>query len=279
MNSTGPPDLLLRRLDQWEVKLREAHTEFVELAKVDAQKSGHKAEGIWVEVAQELLPPAFRVLTRKYIGPEVDIVVLPPTAPRFYDGAEVSDIPSDIACAIVQVKNTLDRSELRDAMKRIHAMNAGPPRYMASQAKERERLPAAVVALGSGWAHEFTSARKAFGDLLVEQPPEHPSQIPGFVGTPDWDLLNHCVDMPTLPPDLAKLRGTSGDPSVDKLLAEEPTGRPIHAFAQWLYGACTVHEPSLEATRVPLVQLFGLQGRASAWSFPPSAVYSETRVS
>ena len=86
------------------MKLREAHAEFVELAKVDAQKSGHKAEGIWVDVAQELLPPTFRVLTRKYIGPEVDIVVLPPTAPRFYDGAELSDIPADIACAIVQVK-------------------------------------------------------------------------------------------------------------------------------------------------------------------------------
>lgn len=90
--------------------------------------------------------------------------------------------------------------------------------------------------------------------------------------------MNYCVDMPALPPDLAELRGTSGDPSVDKLLAEEPTGRPIHAFAQWLYGACTVHEPSLEATRVPLVQLFGLQGKASAWSFPLSAVYSEARV-
>ncbi len=141
MSSTVPSDLLLRRLEQWEVKLREAHAEFVELAKVDAQKSGHKAEGIWVEVAQELLPPTFRVLSRKYIGPEVDIVVLPPTAPRFYDGAEVSDIPADIACAIVQVKNTLDRGELRDAMQRIHAMNSGPPRYMASKAKELNDCP------------------------------------------------------------------------------------------------------------------------------------------
>ena len=57
---------------------------------------------------------------------------------------------------------------------------------MASKAKEHERLPAAVVALGSGWAQEFTSARKAFGELLQEQPREHGSQIPGFIGTPDW---------------------------------------------------------------------------------------------
>lgn len=114
---------------------------------------------------------------------------------------------------------------------------------------------------------------------LQEQAPEQPSQIPGFIGTPDWDLLNYCIDMPALPRDIAKSRGTSGNPSVEKSLAEEPTGRPIHGFAQWLYDACTVHEPSLEATRVPLVQLFGLQGRASAWGFPPSAVYSEARVS
>lgn len=104
-------------------------------------------------------------------------------------------------------------------------------------------------------------------------------RIPGFIGTPDWDFLNYCDDMPALPPELAKLRGTSGELSVDKLLAEEPTGRPIHAFAQWLYGACTVHEPSLGATRVALVQLFELQGRASTWSFPLSAVYSEGRIS
>lgn len=279
MGSVVPSDLLLRRLDQWEANLRDAHAEFVELARVDAQKTGHKAEGVWAEVAQELLPPTFRVLTRKYIGTEVDIVVLPPTAPRFYDGAEVSDVPADIACAIVQVKNTLDRTELRDAMRRIHALNSGPPRYMASKAKERERLPAAVVALGSTWVNEFASARRAFGELLLEDAPTHPSQIPGFIGTPDWDILNYCIDMPALPADLAKLTGTSGNPSVDKLLAEEPTGRPIHAFAQWLYGACAVHEPSLEATRVALVQLFELQGRATAWSFPPAAVYSETRIS
>lgn len=251
----------------------------MELARTDAQKSGHKAEGIWVEVAEELLPPTFRVVTRKYIGPEVDIVVLPPAAPRFYDRAEVTDIPPDIACAIVHVKSTLDREQLRDAMRRIHAMNAGPPRYMASRAKERERLPSAVVALGSDWAREFASARTAFGELLEELPPEHPSQIPGFIGTPDWDLLNYCIDMPALPSDLAAMRGTSGEPSVDKLVAEEPSGRPIHAFAQWLYGACAVHEPSLEATRVAIVQLFGLQGRASAFGFPLQAVYSESRLS
>ncbi|MGI8756299.1 MAG: DUF6602 domain-containing protein [Acidimicrobiales bacterium] len=275
---TGASDLLLRRLDEWEARLREAHAEFVELARSDAQKAGHKAEGIWSEVALELLPPTFRVLTRKYIGPEVDLVVLPPSAPRFYDGAKVTDIPPDIACAIVHVKNTLDRGELRDAMTRISAMNEGPPRYMFSRDKERERLPAAVVALGSDWANEFISARKAFGELLEEQGPKHPSQIPGFIGTPDWDLLNHCVEIPALTSDVAKLIGTSGEPTVDKLLAEKPTGRPIHAFAQWLYGACTVHEPSLEATRVALVQMFGLQGEATRWSFQPESVYSVERA-
>lgn len=274
VNPTDPSDLLVRRLDQWEISLRDAHADFVALARVDPQKSGHKAEGIWVEVAKELLPPTFRVHTRKYIGPEVDIVVLPPTAPRFYDGADVSDIPPDMACAIVHVKNTLDREELRDAMRRIHAMNAGPPRYMASREKERERLPAAIVALGSSWANEFASAHRAFEQLLAEEPPEHPSQIPGFIGTPDWDLLNYCTDMPAL----AISSGTSRAPSVEKLLAQKPTGRPIHAFAQWLYGACAVHEPALEATRVALVKMFDLRGSASFRSFSPASVYSEGRI-
>lgn len=53
----------------------------------------------------------------------------------------------------------------------------------------------------------------------------------------------------------------------------------IDLAAQPRSTGCTVHEPSLEATRVPLVHLFGLRGRASTWSFPPSALYSEGRVS
>lgn len=106
-------DLLSRSLDGWERELRVAHAENVVIAQTDAQKAGHAAEGIWVKVATQILPPGYRVLTRKYMGTEVDIVILPPSAPRFFDDAAVTDIPPDIACAVIHVKNTLNKKELR----------------------------------------------------------------------------------------------------------------------------------------------------------------------
>ena len=57
-------DLLSKRLNEWEAKLRTAHDGFVEIARADPQKAGHSAEGVWKEVAEQILPPSYRVLSR-----------------------------------------------------------------------------------------------------------------------------------------------------------------------------------------------------------------------
>ena len=45
------------------------------------------------------------------MGTEVDVVILPPSAPAFYDDASVTDIPPDVASVVIRVKNTLNKSE------------------------------------------------------------------------------------------------------------------------------------------------------------------------
>ena len=278
-----PADLLSRRLSEWEAELRKTHSTNVLEARTDPQKVGHLAEGIWVRVARQILPPWYRVLTRRYMETEVDVVVLPPSAPAFYDEADATDIPPDVASAVIHVKNTLKKAELRDAMTRVHAVNAGRRHYRATRAREREGLPSAIVALGSDWAGGFESARAAFLDILSnELVPDHPGQIPGFVGTPEWDIHNLTIDFPA-----SRLPHGSKHQSIDprwskdhvvKMIANKASGFPIHSFAQWLYTACSVSDPSLEPIRVALTQLFSLSGEATALPFELSAVYSDSRI-
>ncbi len=276
-------DLLTTSLDRWEHELRSAHTQNVAIAQTDAQKAGHAAEGIWVKVATQILPPGYRVLTRKYLGTEVDIVILPPAAPRFYDDAAVTDIPPDIACAVIHVKNTLNRKELRDALERVHVANRDRRHYRATEAREREGLPSAIVALGSDWTGEFHTAFKAFNDILADElPPLHPSQIPSFVGTPDWDMHNRTTDtwLPPLhlrqPEEVYDERWET--PHVAKMISVEPSGKPVHSFAEWLYTACAASDRTLESMRVALVQQFNLRGKIIPWRFDRSAVYSDSTL-
>jgi hypothetical protein len=276
-------DLLSQRLHQLEKELREHHRRNSKTARTDPQKSGHATEGIWVHVIQQMLPPGYRVLTRKYMTTEVDIIVLPPTAPAFYDEAEVTDIPPRIASAVIHVKNTLNKPELRDAMKRVHVVNAGTPQYCSNPARERDGMPSAIVALGSTWVGGFASFQTAFFDILrKELPPEHPAQIPGFVGTPDWDMNNITTDFcPPPSPFSMSYQQTDprwSEPHVLKLVAGEPSGRPVHSFVQWLYSACASSDPSLEPMRVALTQQLAVGGTSFPFPFERSKVYSQARL-
>ncbi|MCE9623638.1 MAG: hypothetical protein K8R99_14970 [Actinomycetia bacterium] len=283
MTDDASTDLLSRSLDRWEQDLRKAHTQNVATARTDSQKAGHAAEGIWVKVIERILPPGYRVLTRKYMGTEVDIVILPPSAPRFYDDAEVTDIPPAIASAVIHVKNTLNKKELRDAMERVHVANKDQRHYRATEAREREGLPSAIVALGSEWAGEFNSAVTAFLNILqTELPPSHPSQIPSFVGTPDWDMHNLTIDMWPVPGHLRAPHEVYDErwevAHIVKLIDVKPSGKPIHSFAQWLYTSCVASDLTLEPMRVALVQQFNLAGEGLPWRFDRSAVYSDATL-
>jgi hypothetical protein len=63
-----------------------------------------------------------------------------------------------------------------------------------------------------------------------------------------------------------------------KLISKKSSGHPIHSFAQWLYAACAVSDPSLEPMRVALTQLFSLSGEVTPVPFEASAVYSDSRI-
>ncbi len=284
MGDREPPiDLLSKRLSKWETDLREAHSANVVEARNDPQKAGHRAERIWVRVAEQILPPSYRVQVRQYMDTEIDVVVLPPSAPAFYNEADVIDIPPDVASAVFHVKNTLNKGELRDAVQRVHVANQGQRHYRATLERERQGLPSAIVALGSDWAGGFDTARAAFLDILSKEfVPDHPSQIPGFIGTPDWDIYNLTVDLPA-----SHVGRALGYPEADprcrkdhvlKLIASKPSGFPIHSFAQWLYTACAASDPSLEPIRVALTQLFSLSGQSTPFPFEAASVYSDSRI-
>ena len=111
----------------------------------------------------------------------------------------------------------------------------------------------------------------------------HPSQIPGFVGTPDWNIHNHSIDRPSGPPQWYQnyqlLDSRWQVDHVVMMVGAESFGPTIQSFAQWLFTVCAITDPSLESMRVALTQLFELTGRASVIPFEAAAVYSETRLS
>jgi hypothetical protein len=87
----------------------------------DVQKAGHGGEGTWRDFLQEWLPPAYEVVTRKYIIPErgdeafeMDLVVLRPAYPeRLRDRVDI--LAGGVAAAF-SVKLTLDAEGVRDAV-------------------------------------------------------------------------------------------------------------------------------------------------------------------
>lgn len=276
-------DLLSKRLLEWEEKLKNKHTEYVAISRSgDSQKAGHAAERIWFKLISEMLPPSYRVLLRPYMDSEVDLVVLPPSAPSFYDDAETIDIPNDVASAVIHVKNTIDRGELRDAMKRVHSLNNGLPRYNPSDKRELEGLPCAVVGLGCGWSGGFNSAIKSFRELIFEgSAPTHPGQIPGYVGTAEWDIFNHTVNMPGVIKGCELHYQKSGPewdmPHIAKIISGRPSGKPIHSFVLWLYTACALSDPTIEPMRVALNGLFRITGAGTGIPFRRNNVYSASR--
>jgi hypothetical protein len=86
----NPIDLLSQRLSKWESDLRSSYSENVDVARSDAQKAGHAAEGIWQTVDEQILPPAYRVLNRKYMETEVERNLLPGLCP------EASSVLADV---------------------------------------------------------------------------------------------------------------------------------------------------------------------------------------
>src|SRR5579871_849152 len=89
----------------------------------DPQRAGHGTEQTWARVLEDWLPSSYRVLTRRYIIPEVgaksfetDIVVLHPSYPARL--ARREEILSGGVAAAFNVRLTLDAAGISDGVER-----------------------------------------------------------------------------------------------------------------------------------------------------------------
>src|ERR1700722_201520 len=104
-------------------EIKEDYDRLHQEARDDPQYAGHGGESTWVRVLSKWLPPAYEVVTRKYIMPEVgndrfetDIVVLRPSYPIPLRSQE--NILSGGVAAAFSVKLTLNAAGIRDGIQR-----------------------------------------------------------------------------------------------------------------------------------------------------------------
>src|SRR5271166_3890356 len=138
----------------------------------DPQRAGHGGEGTWVDVLKRWLPPAYDVVTRKYIVPETgvkkfetDIVVLGPSYPIPLHTHE--EILAGGVAAAFSVKLTLDSAGIRDGVERAVALRRtlksrfGTPRYeMAAP------FPVGILAHSHSWKAPGSMPAKNIADQL-----------------------------------------------------------------------------------------------------------------
>src|SRR5580658_6062655 len=109
-----------------EREIKEDYERLHQEALSDPQRAGHGGEGTWARILEQWLPPAYKVVTRKYIVPEVgsdsfetDIVVLHPSYPVPLHSRE--EILAGGVAAAFSVKLTLDAGGIRDGVERAVA--------------------------------------------------------------------------------------------------------------------------------------------------------------
>jgi hypothetical protein len=123
----------------------------------DPQSAGHGGEGTWVNILSHWLPPAYEVVTRKYIVPEIgddefetDIIVLNPSYPtRLRRNARI--LAGGVAAAF-SVKLTLDSAGIRDGVKRAIALRrALKPRHGTPRDEVIPPFPVGILSHSHIW--------------------------------------------------------------------------------------------------------------------------------
>jgi hypothetical protein len=138
-------------------EIKEEYDRLHQAALQDPQRAGHGGEGTWVSVLKEWLPPAYQVVTRKYIVPEVgtdmfemDIVVLHSSYPEPLRTRE--EILAGGVAAAFSVKLTLDASGIRDRVERAVALRrALKPRYGTPREEITAPFPVGLLAHSHEW--------------------------------------------------------------------------------------------------------------------------------
>jgi hypothetical protein len=138
-------------------KISEDYARLHRIALLDPQRAGHQGEAAWVNVLEHWLPPAYEIVTRKYIVPEIgntefetDIIVLNPSYPtRLRGDAEI--LAGGVAAAF-SVKLTLDAAGIRDGVKRAVALRrALKPRLGTPRDEMTGPFPVGILAHSHDW--------------------------------------------------------------------------------------------------------------------------------
>jgi hypothetical protein len=154
-------------------------------AQQDPQRAGHGGEMTWVRILRQWLPPSYKVVTRKYIIPEVDapssetdIVVLNPSYPEpLQDRHEI--LFGDVAAAF-SVKLTLNSAGIRDGVSRAVQLRRGMGKRFGSPREEMlAPFPVGLLAHSHSWRSPGSTPRdnitqqlRSLDDELAEHPRE-----------------------------------------------------------------------------------------------------------
>lgn len=148
-----------------------------------AGEKGRNNEAILVQFLRRLLPTRYTISTGKVVAVgaaesgQVDIIIHDRLeTPAFKESYAWSLVPIESVHAVISVKTTIRKAELRDAMKSLASVRA-LPRKAATLEIDGKRSPvgedqvlrprAFVFAYRSRWA-SAESAKKAFEELLPQ---------------------------------------------------------------------------------------------------------------
>jgi hypothetical protein len=165
-----PEPALARWFRDFGQRISEDYARLHKEALEDPQRVGHAAEATWVDFLQHWLPPAYEVVTRKYIIPEIgqkkfetDVIVLNPSYPsRLRAGADI--LAGGVAAAF-SVKLTLDAGGIRDGVERAVALRrALNPRFGTPRDEMTSAFPVGILA----HSHDWKAPNSTPGDNILE---------------------------------------------------------------------------------------------------------------
>lgn len=230
-------------------------------AQNDVQKSGHGGEETWRAFLQEWLPPAYEVVTRKYIIPEhgeeafeMDVLVLRPSYPkRLRDRVDI--LAGGVAAAF-SVKLTLDADGLKDAVtKAAQLRRVLEPR--AARTLRSEFVPAfpvGVLAHSHAWKRPgsmpLDNITRGCWDLDHEIA-EHPRESLDYVCVADLATMSRAR-LPVVPGQV-ELRNPQRPPRhritgccATSFIVSGSASTPIATFLTFLLERLAYDDPGIQ---------------------------------
>jgi len=295
-----------------EREIKEDYDRLHHEALSDPQRAGHGGEGTWARVLEQWLPPAYKVITRKYIVPEVgsktfetDIVVLHPSYPMPLHSRE--EILASGVAAAFSVRLTANAAGIRDAVERAVALRRSlEPRPGTPRDEMTAPFPVGFLAHSHDWKAPASSPIENIENQLTALERElvgHPRESIDYLCIADlglWatvrvpyvmmsntgyglpirgmDNLIQAIDQVDASDDVKQwLQGLSGIAisTIARTLPTE-TFTTVGSFIAHLLARMSYADPTLHSLAVGLRSMGALgasEGQARAWD--PDHVFSE----